>query len=119
MLEKGARIWVNMPGGIGYVGVGEVVDEVVPIDEFSVDDDGGTRVPITSLPIEAAKLNTVAENPEKAEHMVRVRWIKTVPASEAVREKGFFGNQNSAAKPRAKRWLHTVERLKKRFEIDD
>ena len=37
--------------------------------------------------------------------------------SEAIKEKGFFGNQNSAAKPRAKRWLHTVERLKKRFEI--
>jgi len=50
---------------------------------------------------------------------VRVEWLKTVSVSEAIREKGFFGNQNSAAKPRAKRWLHTIERLKKRFEISD
>ena len=33
-------------------------------------------------------------------------------------EKGFFGNQNSAAKPRAKKWHHTVARLKQRFGIE-
>jgi len=47
------------------------------------------------------------------------RWLKKVPLAEAVREKGFFGNQNSAAKPRAKSWPHTVERLKQRFGIVD
>lgn len=119
MLEKGARIWVNMPGGIGYVGVGRVVEEVVPIDEFMVDDGDGRRVPITSLPVKAANLCTNAKDPDKAEHMVRVEWLKTVPVSEAVKEKGFFGNQNSAAKPRAKKWAHTVERLKIRFGISD
>lgn len=36
MLEPGARIWVNMPGGIGYAGVGNVVEVAVPIDEFRV-----------------------------------------------------------------------------------
>jgi len=118
MLEPGASIWVNLPGN-GYAGVGKVVDGVVPIDEFVVDDGSGGKVPITSLPIQAANLTTVAKDPEKAEHMVRVEWLKTVPENEAVKEKGFFGNQNSAAKPRAKRWLHTVERLKKRFEISD
>lgn len=57
--------------------------------------------------------------PGTGEFLVRVNWLKTVPADQAVREKGFFGNQNSAAKPPAKRWLHTVERLKKRFEIGE
>ena len=33
--------------------------------------------------------------------MVRVEWVKTVPLDEAVKEKGFFGNQNSAARPNA------------------
>ena len=37
MLEKGARVWVNMPK-IGYVGVGTVVEGAVPIDSFLVDD---------------------------------------------------------------------------------
>jgi len=119
MLSKGARIWVNMPGGIGYVGVGEVVDEVLPIDEFLVEDDEGKRVPIASLPIKAARLCTKALDEDKAEHMVRVRWIQTVPAAEAIREKGFFGNQNSAAKPISKKWTHTVDSLKKRFGIEE
>jgi hypothetical protein len=50
--------------------------------------------------------------------LVRVEWIKTFPIQEAIREKGFFGNQNSAAKPRAKIWQHTVDRLSKRLGVE-
>jgi len=60
-----------------------------------------------------------AQDPDRAEHVVRVEWVKAVPVSEAVKEKGLFGNQNSAAKPRAKSWRHTVERLKVRFGVDE
>lgn len=119
LLEPGGRVWVNIPGGVGYVGVGKIIDPVLPIDDFEVDDGTGKRVPITSLPLKAAKHATAASNPDKAEHFVRVKWIMTVPISEAVREKGLFGNQNSAAKPRAKKWHHTIERLRQRFGIDD
>lgn len=118
MLEPGSRIWVTLPG-IGYVGVGKVAAEPVVIDEFMVDDGTGKQVPIASLPLKVAKLTTRAQDPEKAEHMVRVEWTKTVPASEAAREKGFFAVQNSAAKPRAKSWQFTVDRLRKRFEVQD
>ncbi|MEM1185929.1 MAG: hypothetical protein AAGI53_13125 [Planctomycetota bacterium] len=52
----------------------------------------------------------MASNPDKAGHFVRTKWKKTVPIAEAIREKGLFGNQNSAAKPRAKKWQLTVER---------
>ena len=117
MLKKGARIWVNLPK-IGYVGVGRVVEEVVPID-ILVDDGNGQQVPINSLPLKIANQITTAQDLEKAEHLVRVEWIKTVPASEALREKGLFGNQNSAAKPRAKNWQHTIDRLSFRFSISD
>lgn len=92
---------------------------MVPIDDFLVDDGNGKQVPITQLPLKAANHTTKAQDPEKAEHMVRVEWIKTVPTAEAIREKGFFGNQNSAAKPRAKRWVHTVQRLKTHFGVSD
>lgn len=54
-------------------------------------------------------------NPEKAKHFVRIKWHKTVPIEQAIREKGLFGNQNSAAKPRPKKWQHTVERLAEAF----
>lgn len=60
-----------------------------------------------------------SEDPEKAEHLVRVEWIKTVNRSEAIWEKGFFGNQNSAAKPRSKKWPHTVARLKTRLGVTE
>jgi len=57
------------------------------------------------------------DNPDKAEYLVRVKWIKTVPENEAVKEKGFFGNQNTVARPRTPKWDHTVERLKIKFGI--
>jgi hypothetical protein len=44
-----------------------------------------------------------------------VRWIQTVPLSEAFQEIGLFGNQNTVCKPTAAKWRSTVERLKKHF----
>jgi hypothetical protein len=116
LLEPGARIWVNVPG-TGYVGVGEVTESVVPVDEFCVDDGNKQMVSIISLPIKAAGMGQAKDDPEKAEHLVRVKWIKTVPVAEAVKEKGFFGNQNSVARPTVAKWDHTVERLKIRFGV--
>jgi UDP-N-acetyl-D-mannosaminuronic acid transferase (WecB/TagA/CpsF family) len=45
-------------------------------------------------------------------HAVGVDWIHAVRKSEAVREVGFFGNQNTVAKPATSKWLHTLQRLK-------
>jgi len=117
-LEPGSRVWVNIPKA-GYVGVGRVTESVVPIDKFNVDDGSGEWVPIASLSLKAAKHATAESNPETAEYFVRVEWLKTVPIAEAVKETGFFGNQNSAAKPRVRKWIHTVERLKQRFGVVD
>ena len=116
LLEPGARIWANVPG-LGYVGVGEVLESAVPVDDFVVEDASGKKMPIQSLPIAAAKMWRYAGDPDMTEYLVRVKWLKTVPVEKAIKEKGFFGNQNSVARPIATRWEHTVERLKKRFEI--
>lgn len=59
------------------------------------------------------------QNPDKAERFVRIEWIKTVPLSQGIREKGLFGNQNSAAKPRAALWEHTVKRLMQEFGLQE
>ena len=53
------------------------------------------------------------------EYYVRVEWTKTAPLVQAIKEKSFFGNQNSVAQPKAKKWVHTIERLKKRLEIPE
>ncbi len=53
----------------------------------------------------------------KHEQFVRVEWDHAVPVNEAVWEKGFFGNQNTVAKPKSKKWVHTVERLRLRWRV--
>ena len=55
-------------------------------------------------------------DPDKAEYMVRVGWLKTVPLEEAYREKGMYGNQNTVTKLRNK---FTLERLIKRFGLEE
>jgi hypothetical protein len=115
LLEVNGRIWVNVPGR-GYVGVGRVIEKVKPITEFTLPNAEGKQVPIGQV----VKNLPPADKPtDQLEYYVRVEWIKTVPLDEAIKEKGFFGNQNSAARPKARKWTHTVERLKNRWGIKD
>ena len=106
MLQPGNRVWVSVPGK-GYVGVGEVAASVVSYDRFSVNLNG-SAIPITEVEFEAP--NAFDEN--HGEHFVGVLdWIKAVDLNEAVKERGFFGNQNTVAQPRSSKWDFTVERL--------
>ena len=114
-LEPGDRIWANVPGR-GYVGVGKVLAKAKPITEFMLPDASGQERPIKEIVAETPS----TEKPEdELEYYVRVDWIKTVLLEQAIKEKGFFGNQNSVAKPKARKWVHTIERLKKRLEVSD
>ena len=112
ILEPGNRIWVSVPGK-GYVGVGRVVTPAMRFDKFKVNQNG-SPVPITQVNIQAPK----ALNEEKSEHFVGVDWIKTVDLEDAIRERGFFGNQNTVAQPRDPKWRFTVERLKSVWGLD-
>ncbi len=117
MLEPGSRIWVNVPGS-GYVGVGVVTEGMEPVDKVMMPDEKGDKVQLVQISKSAASLRSAADDPDTADYLVRVDWLKTVDLTEAIREKGFFGNQNSVARPRTPKWDHTVERLKKRFGIE-
>lgn len=117
LLSPGNRVWVNIPG-TGYVGVGEVVETRRPIEEFLVNGSNGLPVPITELTsLQVAQGKPSTEDPETAEYLVRIQWDKTVPEAEAVKELGLFGSQHTVARPRTKKWGHTVERLMTRFGI--
>jgi len=117
MLEPGSRIWVNVPGSIGYVGVGIVEEPMVKVDAFMVDGANGNRIPITQAAIKGPGIGKHSEDSERAEYLVRVKWLKTLPIDKAIREKGFFGNQNTVARPTAPKWDYTVQRLKERFGV--
>ena len=105
MLQPGNRIWVSVPGK-GYVGVGEVKAPAVRYDEFTVYSNG-SPISLTNIDVEAPN----AFDERYGEHFVCVDWIKTVNLHEAVKERGFFGNQNTVAQPRSPKWHFTVERL--------
>ena len=121
-LSKGARIWVNIPQ-TGYVGVGIVEEPAVMAKDFEVKTDKG-ELPITEAPLKldektkADYLKKLADDEERAEYFVRVKWLHSFPIKQAVSELGFFGNQNSVCKPRSSKWLFTVDTLKKKWGVD-
>jgi uncharacterized protein YeaO (DUF488 family) len=115
MLNEGDRVWVNIPKQ-GFVGVGRVTGAAQAIADFEVPVDG-TYVPLQDVP-ELQRYRAEAPAEEQA-WFVPVQWIDTVPIAEAIRQVGFFGNQNTVAKPKSEKWEHTVAVLKKRFKIKD
>lgn len=116
MLNEGDRVWVNIPK-TGYVGVGIVEAPAVKVDEFFVKTDKG-ELPLLRAPINANYLKPWVDDEDKAEYLVRVKWLRDVPIKEAKSEVGFFGQQNTVCRPTTDKWNHTVERLKALFKID-
>jgi hypothetical protein len=92
-----------------------VKDAAVRVKEFKISVDG-REVPILQAPLHAPKMADGSDNPDKSEYLVRVEWIKTVPVSGAIWEKGMFANQNSACKLRNK---FTLERLVASFGLEE
>ena len=115
LLSPGDRVWVNIPH-TGYVGVGVVTDTVLQAKD-AVFDHENTQTPMKELPLHG-KYFYSEDDPESAEYIVKVQWIKTVAASKAVKEIGFFGNQNTVCRPTAEKWNFTVDRLKKCWGIE-
>jgi hypothetical protein len=113
MLSPGDRIWVKIPQ-TGYVGVGIVQEAVRSSNEFKVPTPEGER-PCLDVLQYADAYKKVADDPENAEHFVKVNWLDAVSAKQAVYEVGLFGNQNTVCQPTAPKWRHTVERLKVYF----
>jgi hypothetical protein len=116
-LNIGDRIWVNIPQ-TGYVGVGKVKSTAKKADEVTFNNNGD-RQNIYELSEKADYIKQFIDDVDNAEYIVEVEWIKKFGISEAVKEVGFFGNQNTVCKPTTQKWSHTVERLKKKWGITD
>jgi len=116
-LSVGDRIWVNIPK-TGYVGVGIVTETVMPFSNFRVQTANG-KIPAAQALTHADKYKAYADDAEKSEYFVGVKWLDTVPTAKAVNEVGLFGNQNTVCKPTTTKWRHTVDRLKAAFPAWD
>jgi len=114
LLKPGDRVWVKDPS-YGYLGVGEVTGTAVPVKEFNVPTPNGEKPALEVLQT-AAYLRENADDLEKAEYFVPVKWLQTANnSSEAFNEVGLFGNQNTVCQPTTPKWRHTMDRLKSAF----
>src|ERR1017187_3110439 len=98
----------------GYVGVGRVTGPAQPASTFKVKGPAGD-VPFLDVAKRAGYHRQFIDDAARAEYVVPIQWLQTVPLDQAVHETGFFGNQNTVCKPTATRWRTTVEKLKKAF----
>lgn len=116
-LHPGDRVWVNIPKN-GYVGVGIVQSAVEPASSFTLNTEDGEKLAMDVLKHgELYRQN--ADDPDKSEYFVPVKWLETRTEQEAVNEVGFFGNQNTVCKPTTPKWRHTVEKLMRHFKSWD
>jgi hypothetical protein len=103
-LRPGHRVWAHIPR-VGYVGVGEVVAPVV-----AVGDTGLLRAEL-----EAPAMDRHADDPDRREYVVRVRWLAAVEREEAFWIPGLYANENSVTKLRDP-W--TLQRLREVFGVE-
>lgn len=116
-LPVGARVNVHIPQR-GYVAVGITLAEATRFDEAQVRLDGAW-VPLAQQQLHASYRHGPADRPvtdDDAEYVVPVRWLDSLPVTEAYWEKGMFANQNSACKLRQE---FTLDRLAQHFALAD
>ena len=113
-LHPGARVFVHIPGQ-GYVGIGEVTSEAVPVTEFEVKH-RDEIMPILEAPLNAEAMDENAGDAELCEYLVEIDWTETKDIESAIWEAGMFANQNTACKLRNQ---FTIDRLNDEFDITD
>ncbi len=116
-LLPGSRVFVHIPK-TGYVGVGLVKDSAVPLKDFKLLFNG-QQVPILDVPLFAPEMDEYVDDLDKSEYLVRVEWIKAVPRSQAYWEKGFFSYKNIKCKMESQQARLTIEKLSKKFGLND
>jgi TPR repeat protein len=113
--KAAAQGYAGAQTNLGYVGVGEVVDEIVPVADFNVEIDG-KALPILNAPLVASNMGEFKDDPEKSEYLVRVNWQKTQSRETAYHEKGLFAKQHTACRLRNK---FTLEKLATFFNLKE
>lgn len=113
LLTPGDRVWAKIPS-TGFVGVGLVTGHVQAINDFVVTTPDGEQ-PFLDVPKRGHYHLQFSDNPDNCEYFVPVKWLQTLPLTQAIQEIGMFGNQNTICKPTTPKWRSTVERLKERL----
>jgi len=110
----GARVFAMIPKK-GYLGVGIVREESIPIKDFIVNKNGKDES-ILDVPLKCESIKKDSDNLDICEYLVRIDWIKTIKEKDAYWEKGLRANQNSAFKLKNR---FTLEKLIEKFELEE
>ncbi len=97
-LDEGNPIYVHVTGA-GYVGYGIVLAHAIPASEFKVD-----GIPLFELPT-AGNYKKNMEDPDRAEYVVPIRWVRTVSKDEAKKFHGYFASTHVVCKLRQRETL--------------
>lgn len=109
-----ARVFVYVPKE-GYVGVGVVTAEAMPIRDFAVSL-SDREVRLIDAPVQATNLAHDLTDDEMCEWVVPVKWLATRPRPKAYREKGLFASQHTACKLRN---AFTIQKLTEHFKLSE
>jgi hypothetical protein len=92
-LEAGITVF-GYVGGAGYIGVGEVTGPLVPLRDFTVEQDGAERR-VIDLPECPAwvRASALDEDADLTEYAAPVRWLATRPLEQAFFEPGLTAQQ--------------------------
>lgn len=115
LLNVGDRVWVKAPG-FGFVGVGVVTGKRVAARDFRVETPQGEAAALDTL-TERSYFREFADDPERSEYFVPIKWLHTVELGQAIDEIGLFGNQNTVCRPTTPKWRSTIDRLKERWPV--
>jgi hypothetical protein len=107
-LHPGDRIVVYQKGA-GYIGYGIVKSPSVIASDFKT-----ASGPLLEQKLAQPGLARAGEDAARAEHVVGVDWVKTVPIADAKRFDGMFANQNIVCKLRDPK---TIDFLRDQFGV--
>lgn len=109
-LSPGKRVFAYV-GGTGYVGVGEVTGDVIPLRDFQAEVDG-RLITVAEQPDvpEDMRARAASDDDDLTEYAVPVRWLVTRPVNQAVTERGLFASQVTVCKLRDERTIEFVTR---------
>jgi hypothetical protein len=116
LLDVDDIIWVQSPRH-GYIGVGKVVSASRPFEDFCVQVDGVEKR-LAECELKGTYEHPASPDDDTREFFVGIKWLHTEKLENAVKQAGFFGNQNSVCRPRAAKWAHTVNALKNRWKVE-
>lgn len=108
-LVPGSRVFAYV-GGAGYVGIGRVIGEMIPLRDAKVEINGQLQSLLDQPPPGGGTWEGAASaDPEETEMVVPVRWLATRNLDQAFWEKGLFASQVTVCKLRDEHTITTVE----------